>query len=96
MKDKDIKSITGELTALADHVICSSPEYFRSASPEDLYKVVSAQAKKTEKIKTLPDAINRAKKIAGKRDMILITGSLFTVGESLTAIDPVKYKSDGV
>ncbi|MFC1838554.1 bifunctional folylpolyglutamate synthase/dihydrofolate synthase [Thermodesulfobacteriota bacterium] len=96
MADKDINSITGGLTSLADHIICSSPEYFRSASPEDLYKVVSARGKKTEIIKTLPDAINRAKKIAGKKDMILVTGSLFTVGEALTAIDPVKYRSDGV
>ena len=96
MADKDINSITGGLTSLADHVICSSPEYFRSARPEDLYKAVSSQGKKTEIIKTLPEAINRAKKIAGKKDMILITGSLFTVGEALTAIDPVKYKPDGV
>jgi hypothetical protein len=28
--------------------------------------------------------------------MILITGSLFTVGEALTAIDPIKYKPDKV
>ena len=96
MADKDINSITGGLTPLADHIICSSPVYFRSASPEDLYKVVSKQGKKAEIKKTLPGAINRAKKIAGKKDMILITGSLFTVGEALTAIDPVKYKSDGV
>ena len=47
-------------------------------------------------IKTLPEAIKKAKKIAGPDDMILITGSLFTVGEALTAIDPVKYKPDGV
>jgi dihydrofolate synthase/folylpolyglutamate synthase len=96
MADKDIKSITGGLTSLADYIICSSPEYFRSASPEDLYKVVSPRGKKTEIIKTLPEAINRAKRIAGKNDMILVTGSLFTVGEALTAIDPVKYKPDGV
>jgi len=96
MEDKDISSIIGELTALADHIICSRPEYFRSASPENLYKVVSSQGKKAEIIKTLPEAINRAKKLARQKDMILITGSLFTVGEALTAIDPVKYKSDGI
>lgn len=96
MADKDINSIIDGLTSLANYIICSSPVYFRSASPEDLHRVVSKQGKRTEIKKTLPEAINRAKKIAGKKDMILITGSLFTVGEALTAIDPVKYKSDGV
>ena len=96
MKDKDINSIVRDIAGMADHVICSSPEYFRSASPEDLYKIVSAYNKKTEMIKTLPEAIKKAKKIARPDDMILITGSLFTVGEALTAIDPIKYKPDGV
>ncbi len=96
MKDKDIKSIIGALITLADYVICSSPEYFRSAAPEDLYEIVSDQGIKAEIIRALPKAINRAKKIAEKSDMILVTGSLFTVGEALTAIDPLKYKSDGV
>ena len=96
MKDKDISSIVKELAGMAGHVICSSPEYFRSASPEELYSIVSKYSKKTEMIKSLPAAISKAKKIAEPDDMILITGSLFTVGEALAAIDPIKYKPDGV
>jgi dihydrofolate synthase/folylpolyglutamate synthase len=96
MKDKDIGSIVREIAGMADHIVCSSPEYFRSATPEDLYKIVSTYNKNTEMIKTLPEAIKKAKKIARSDDMILITGSLFTVGEALTAIDPIKYKPDGV
>ncbi len=96
MADKDINSIVKEIAGMADQVICSSPEYFRSATPEELHKIVSHYNKKTEMIKTLPEAIKKAKGIAKPDDMILITGSLFTVGEALTAIDPVKYKSDGI
>lgn len=96
MKDKDISSIVKELAGMADHVICSSPEYFRSASPEELHSIVSRYIKKVEMIKSLPLAISQAKEIAKPDDMVLITGSLFTVGEALTAIDPVKYKPDGV
>ena len=96
MMDKDISSIVKEIAGMADHVICSSPEYFRSASPEELHRVVSKYSKKTEIIKSLPDAIFKAGKIAKPDDMILVTGSLFTVGEALTAIDPIKYKSDEV
>ena len=96
MADKDINSIVKEIAGMADQVICSSPEYFRSATPEELHKIVSQYNKKTEIIKTLPEAIKKAKGIAKPDDMILITGSLFTVGEALTAIDPIKYKSDGI
>lgn len=96
MMDKDISSIVKEIAGMADHVVCSSPEYFRSASPEELQRVVSKYSKKTEIIKSLPEAILKAGKIAKPDDMILITGSLFTVGEALTAIDPIKYKSDEV
>ena len=96
MADKDINSIVKEIAGMADQVICSSPEYFRSAIPEELHKIVSHYNKKTEMIKTLPEAIKKAKGIAKPDDMILITGSLFTVGEALTAIDPVRYKSDGI
>ena len=94
MKDKDINRIVKGIAGMSDHVICSSPEYFRSASPEDLYRIVSKYSKSAEMIKSLPGAIKKAKKIAKPDDMILITGSLFTVGEALTAIDPVKYKPD--
>ena len=96
MSDKDIRSIVKEIAGMADHVICSSPEYYRSAKPEDIYRIVSDYSKKCEIIKSIPDAIDRARKMAKPDDMILITGSLFTVGEALTAIDPVKYKPDGV
>jgi dihydrofolate synthase/folylpolyglutamate synthase len=47
-------------------------------------------------VPVISNAIARAKEIAGPRDMILITGSLFTVGEALTYFDPVKYKPDGI
>lgn len=96
MKDKDINSIVKEIAGMADHIICSSPEYYRSASPEELYSIVSGYSKKVEIIKSLPKAIDKARKLSKPDDMILITGSLFTVGEALTAIDPVKYKPDGI
>ena len=96
MKDKDIKNIVKEIAGMADHIICSNPEYYRSASPEDLHRVVSAYSRRCEIIKSLPVAIAKAKKLAKPDDMILITGSLFTVGEALTVIDPVKYKPDGI
>jgi dihydrofolate synthase/folylpolyglutamate synthase len=96
MKDKDMDSIVKEIAPLSDHIICSAPEYYRAAKPEELYRVVSAYSKKVETIDGLGVAIAKAKAMAGPDDMILITGSLFTVGEALTVIDPERYIPDGV
>jgi dihydrofolate synthase/folylpolyglutamate synthase len=57
---------------------------------------VSALGKRGEAVGSLPAAIEKAKAMASPRDLILITGSLFTVGEALTILDPVKYRPDPV
>ena len=40
--------------------------------------------------------IFRAKEIADPLDLILVCGSLFTVGEAMTYVDPEKYKPDEI
>ncbi len=39
----------------------------------------------------LTDALTRAKEMADPRDLIVVCGSLFTVGEALTYFDPENY-----
>lgn len=95
MEDKDIKEIIISALEIADYVIYTKPEYYRSADPMVLKKSTADLKKPGEIIPTIPDAIKKAKEIASPQDMILITGSLFTVGEALTFIDPDKYRSDG-
>jgi dihydrofolate synthase/folylpolyglutamate synthase len=96
MEDKDIGRIIGGIVGRADYVICAKPDYYRSADPEDLMRHVSSHGKKGEVVASIPDAIERAKALAGPGEMILVTGSLFTVGEALTYFDPVKYRPDGI
>jgi dihydrofolate synthase/folylpolyglutamate synthase len=96
MEDKDIGRIMAGITEKADHVICTRPEYYRSADPEILMRYISSRGKAAEVVPSISDAIQRAKELATPRDMILVTGSLFTVGEALTYFDPVKYRPDGI
>jgi dihydrofolate synthase/folylpolyglutamate synthase len=49
-----------------------------------------------EIIRKIPEALKRAKEIAGPQDLILVCGSFFTVGEALVTFDPQKYKPDGI
>jgi dihydrofolate synthase/folylpolyglutamate synthase len=47
-----------------------------------------------EVVPHLTDAIEKAKQIAGPNDLILICGSLFTVGEAMAHLDPERYLPD--
>jgi dihydrofolate synthase/folylpolyglutamate synthase len=96
MKDKDINNMISSLVPMVDYVICTSPNYYRSAWSGDLMRNVHLHGRPADAVPVISNAIARAKEIAGPRDMILITGSLFTVGEALTYFDPVKYKADDI
>jgi dihydrofolate synthase/folylpolyglutamate synthase len=96
MKDKDIGHMISRLVPMADYVICTSPEYYRSADSADLMKIAYPHGRPVEAFPVISKAIERAKEMAEPQDMILITGSLFTIGEALTYFDPVKYRPDDV
>jgi dihydrofolate synthase/folylpolyglutamate synthase len=95
MADKDTGRIIKKITPLADYTIFSRPEYYRSAEPEDLMKKASGFMKNGEAIHSLRKAIDKARSMAGPDDLVLITGSLFTVGEALSYLDPANYTPDG-
>jgi dihydrofolate synthase/folylpolyglutamate synthase len=96
MEDKDIRKILKGILPIADYVFYTRPEYYRSASPEKLMKEGSTLGKQGRIVPEIDDAIDRACKMADPTDMILVTGSLFTVGEALTYFDSEKYRPDNV
>jgi dihydrofolate synthase / folylpolyglutamate synthase len=96
MKDKDIGGILGAIVPMADAVLYTAPEYDRAASPEDLMKAASSLRKPGKVVLPLARAIQEANVMAGPGDMILVCGSLFTVGEALTCIDPETYGADRI
>lgn len=96
MDDKDIGRIVKGIIPAADYVIYTRPSYYRSAEPEKLMREASGFKKPYEVIPVISKAIERAMEMAHAEDMILICGSLFTVGEALTYFDPEKYRPDGI
>jgi dihydrofolate synthase/folylpolyglutamate synthase len=96
MADKAIRDILREIVPLSDHVIYTRPAYYRAAAPEILQALGSDLGAPGEIVPLLPQAIERAKALARPRDLVLISGSLFTVGEALTYFDPDRYKPDEV
>jgi len=80
-KGKDIPGIVGEISALADIIIVTRFEG-NSAEPEIITKEFRDNGRDVVLKNKIPIAINYALDSAGKDDLVLVTGSLFTVGEA--------------
>ena len=83
MEDKEILRVLRPIVSIADHIIYTKPAYWRAADPEVLMNKTAFLEKPGEIVSELIAAMARAKELAGPKDLILITGSLFTVGEAL-------------
>lgn len=94
MADKDVGKILGHLLPLADRVIYTRPGYERAMEPEVLQEKGRIWQKPGEVVRPLSRALEKARQGAGEKDLILITGSLFTVGEAMSCLDPVRYAPD--
>jgi len=94
MADKAIGEMMRIIVPLADYVICTRPLYYRAADPEVLMKEAAPLGRPGETVPLLTDALSRAMEMAGPQDLIVVCGSLFTVGEALTYFDPETYRPD--
>ena len=88
MADKDLAGILGVLTPAADLVVYSRPSYERAAEPAALAAAAPAGAPPGRVEPDLAQAIRTARGLAGPGGAVLITGSLFTVGEALAILTP--------
>ncbi|MCM8789400.1 MAG: bifunctional folylpolyglutamate synthase/dihydrofolate synthase [Candidatus Omnitrophica bacterium] len=79
-KDKDIKGVCNELNELADEIILTRANNPRAAEPKTVANYFDGgKVHLTENIRESRKKINQ---LAGKEDLVLITGSLFVVGEA--------------
>ena len=94
--DKDIADILKEILPLANRAIYTRAMYHRAADPHMLMEQGKGFGKTGEVHVTIPAAIDRARNLADKKDLILITGSLYTVGEAKSFLDPVNYPTEDI
>ena len=83
MNDKDIAAITSVIFPKADRLVLTTPENSRAMPAEDLLQFVPDGLDR-ERIFITPNAtaaIAKARAVSGERDLILVTGSLYLVGE---------------
>lgn len=83
--DKDIKGICQEICPLADQIVITEANSPRAADTRIIEQVIRRQKpaykKQIIQTKTVKEARLQALKTARQEDLILVTGSLFVVGE---------------
>ena len=94
MVDKSIGAMMRAIVPLADYLICTRPVYSRAAEPEILMAKAVPFGKPGEIAPFLTDALTRAKEMADPQDLIVVCGSLFTVGEALPYFFPEVERPD--
>jgi dihydrofolate synthase / folylpolyglutamate synthase len=83
MRDKAIAEMAEILFPLAECVIATRPENPRSASPDEIQKYGSRTGTEVEAVAEVPAALQRARTLAGSKAIIVITGSIYLVGEAM-------------
>ena len=81
MADKDLRGMLHKLAPLADHIILTRPRYERAAEPESLREVAGEFANRTELIRSVRQALKKAITLATSEDLVVVTGSLYFIGE---------------
>lgn len=84
MKDKDVREIFLPLIEHAESVIFTRPDNERAVDPNELPKVVPSgfDQERVFIAASVADALARAREVAPPQAVILITGSLYLVGEA--------------
>jgi len=86
MRDKAISEMTEILFPLAERVIATRPENPRAASPEEIQQAAARTGVEVESVEDVPGAVERARTLASKGETIVITGSIYLVGEVMRLI----------
>ncbi|MGE5252662.1 MAG: bifunctional folylpolyglutamate synthase/dihydrofolate synthase [Planctomycetaceae bacterium] len=82
MGDKEIPKMMSNLLPLADLLVLTRPNMERAASLELLRKHASPWKKPTLEFADVGVALEKAMGEAGREDLVVVTGSLYTVGEA--------------
>jgi dihydrofolate synthase/folylpolyglutamate synthase len=83
MRDKAISEMAEILFPLADRVVATRAENPRSASPEEIQQAAGRTGAEIETASDVAGALQRAKSLASPHAAVVITGSIYVVGEAM-------------
>jgi dihydrofolate synthase/folylpolyglutamate synthase len=86
MRDKAIAEISDILFPLAESVIATCARNPRSATPEEIGQAASRTGTEIEAAADVASAIVRARQLAKSDGVVVVTGSIYVVGEVMQAL----------
>jgi dihydrofolate synthase/folylpolyglutamate synthase len=85
MRDKAVREITEILFPIAGRVILTHANNPRSASPAEIREAAArvAAGMDIEEAEDVASAMERAREVAGSGGLVVVTGSIYIVGEAV-------------
>jgi dihydrofolate synthase / folylpolyglutamate synthase len=85
MRDKAMQEITEILFPIAEHVIVTHANNPRSATADEILQAAGRVAGgiKIEEAADVPSALDQARTVAGSSGLVVVTGSIYIVGEAM-------------
>jgi len=83
MRDKAIGEIAEVLFPLAEHVIATRADNPRSATPDEIRDAAARTGAEVLCAADVPSALAQARSLAGPRGLVVVTGSIYIVGEAM-------------
>ncbi len=86
MRDKAISEMTEILFPLAERVIATQPHNPRAALPEEIQQAAARTGVEIEAVEDAQHAVEQARSLAKPGTVVVITGSIYLVGEVMDRI----------
>jgi dihydrofolate synthase/folylpolyglutamate synthase len=83
MRDKAIAEIAEILFPLAENVVATRADNPRSATPEEIRQAAARTGAEVHCAPDVPAALAQARSLAGPEGLVVITGSIYIVGEAM-------------
>lgn len=87
MRDKAIAEMTEILFPLAEHVVAAAADNPRSATAAEIRGAAARTATDIEEASSVENALERARALAGAGGLLVVTGSIYVVGEAMQSLD---------
>jgi dihydrofolate synthase/folylpolyglutamate synthase len=93
-RDKDLEGMLGELLPRVSKLIVTKADHPRAADPDLLTNLAHSHGVRVEVIHPVAKALEIGLKSLDDEDVLLVTGSLFVVGEALAAWDSIQMDAE--
>ena len=94
LSDKDYVGIIEEIVPLVEHVIVTKPQYARAMDVQALASAIQSFQRSLDIAENVAGAVAKAREISSSDDLVLITGSLYVVGEARALFFPQPASND--